>query len=123
VPQKQRDGAIVERCGRDTAVEETVVGNTAIGFAVWERNQTRALVPAKRIGLRGPVQVAERPGKAAEMVLGGLVVLEGEQDSALFREYSQPFVELGYGLRELLFARGVGRGVHLTLCLGAREAQ
>ena len=68
--------------------------------------------------------MAERAGKPAEMMLGSLVVFQGEQNRPpLFRKRSPPFVDLGDGLRELLLARGMRSGVHLALHLGARKTQ
>jgi len=52
------------------------IARRADRFVVRERNQASARISAKRIRLRGPVQVAARSGESTEMVLGGLVVFE-----------------------------------------------
>ena len=41
-----------------------------------KRDERRALVPAKWIGLRRPIQIPARSGESTEVVLGGLVVVE-----------------------------------------------
>jgi len=124
MPEERRHRAVVYRRAGSTAGEQRVVRHTVLDVFVRERDETCAVVAAKRIGLRCPVQIAERAGKAAEMVLGGLVVLRGEQNlPPLLQERSQPLVDLGDGLRELLLARGMRGGIHLALHLRSRQTQ
>jgi hypothetical protein len=93
-------------------------------LVVGERNEPGAGIPSKRIRLSGPIQIAKRPRKATEVVLGSLVVFQGEQNVlSLFQQRSQPLVDFSNGLRQLLLPRGVRRGVHLALHLGARQTK
>ena len=72
VAQEPGNRLAVERC-RGAAVNSPIARG---GFLMRERDQSRARVPSKRIGLRRPIEVAARSGESTEMVLGGLVVFE-----------------------------------------------
>jgi hypothetical protein len=58
---------------RDFAVNSPI---TLGGFVVRQWDQSGARIPAERIGLCRPIEVAARSGESTEMVLGGLVVFE-----------------------------------------------
>jgi len=74
---------------RGPASEQRVVRSGAGNALARQRQKRRALIAPERIGLSRPVETASRPGESVELVLGGLVVLEGRYlDSSLIRRSS-----------------------------------
>jgi hypothetical protein len=53
------------------------VGQTTRGSR--ELLEPRPGIAPERVGLRRPIEIAERPGEAVELMFGGVVIVESEQ--------------------------------------------
>ncbi len=74
--------------------------------------------------LRRPVEIAERPGEAVEVVLGAVVVpVNGAHRAACATHLGHPAIDFLDRLRDLRAPPLVGRRGELRLELGAREPQ
>jgi hypothetical protein len=67
----------VDRPAWRRAVVQPLVRHVAREGLARQIDQRGAREAAKRVGLRGPVEIAERTREAAEVVLGRLVVAQG----------------------------------------------
>ena len=127
-PSEQRRNSAIDwssiGCAAARRVVQRRIRPIASHDVARERDDRRARVAAKRIGLRGPIQIPQRPGEPVEVVFGSVMVLEGDHvPPHLFRQRRNPLVELGYRLGQLLLARGMRGQFELPLHLGSRQTQ